>query len=213
MHLWDKPTKNRVPAKQKNERRQPDTWSEGAAQAEQVRQTFYDTPKVTYMNHDAPRGSSRGWAAPAQSIGTTVGVLSFSKHHKRPGGGGVGCPHAYLQRQPQRPPPPLIPAYRLRRGGRVSGGSCRQRAPGRHHVEESRLGKVGPGVTHTPPAASHGTDSINTNVTVPQRKRATSTTWDGTVGAGCRARPVQGPRVPPTGPTPGLHLSFTAIHP
>jgi hypothetical protein len=119
----------------------------------------------------------------------------------------VGCPHAYLQRQPQRPPPPLIPAYRLRRGGRVSGGSCRQRAPGRHHVEESRLGKVG--VTHTPPAASHGTDSINTKV--PQRKRATSTTWDGTVGAGCRARPVQGRRVlsrPRRVPTPTVSQQF-----
>ena len=38
---------------------------------------------------------------------------------------------------------------------------------------------------------------------MPQRKRATSTTWDGIVGTGCRARAVQGRH-----PHPTLHLSF-----
>ncbi len=87
-------------------------------------------------------------AAPAQQVGQAR--VFFSKNEKHTKWVGWGSHRAYLQRQLQRPPPPLIQAHRLRRGGRVSGGSCRQRAPGRHHVEESRLGKVGVTRTHHP---------------------------------------------------------------
>ncbi len=38
-------------------------------------QTFHDTPKVTYMNHDAPRGSGRGWGSTCAASGTSAGVF------------------------------------------------------------------------------------------------------------------------------------------
>ena len=156
-------------------------------------------------------------AAPAQSIGTSAGVcLSF--FFKKKGWGAA--------RVPTRVPPTPAPAtptaadsgtssakwWSSFRRELPSAGSKSRPGPGRLRRRHgtgrpSARGDLSP-VTHPQP---HTVRTRSTNV--PQRKRATSTTWDGTVGAGCRARPVQGPRVPPTGPTPGLHLSFTAIHP
>jgi hypothetical protein len=77
------PPKIGYPQKRKNERRQPDTWSEGAAQAQQVRQTFYDTPKVTFMSHDAPWGSGRGWGSTCAEHWDKRGCFFFQKKNEK----------------------------------------------------------------------------------------------------------------------------------